>query len=194
MKQTAREYILALVRRSWLPAAIIAVAIALDQWTKHLAVVHLKGISTLPLWEGVFHLTYRTNTGAAWSIFSAPDQRWIYMTISTVGILAMLACILFWRDLSSLCRIGLAMMAGGGIGNMIDRVGQGYVVDMLDFCYINYPVFNVADCFVCVGAGVLVLAFILEWRDELRAARAKGAAPDTQVADTPDAPETEDKA
>lgn len=175
MKQTALDYMRALLRRAWLPAVIIAVAIALDQWTKRLAVIHLMNIKTLPIWEGVFHLTYRTNTGAAWSIFSAPDQRWIYMTISTVGILAMLGCILFWRDLSSLSRVGLAMMAGGGIGNMIDRIVNGYVVDMLDFCVINYPVFNIADCFVCVGAGVLVLAFILEWRDELRAAKAAKA-------------------
>ena len=184
MKQTTREYILALLRRSRMPALIIAVAVALDQLTKHLAVLHLKGIATLPIWEGVFHLTYRTNTGAAWSIFSAPDQRWIYMTISTLGILAMLGCILFWRDLSTLSRVGLAMMAGGGIGNMIDRIANGFVVDMLDFCLINYPVFNIADCFVCIGAGVLVLAFLLEWRDELRTAKAKKEA--ALVADSGD--------
>lgn len=175
MKESSRKYLSDLFGRLWLPALIIAVAVALDQLTKYLAVLHLKGIATLPLWEGVFHLTYRTNTGAAWSIFSAPDQRWIYMTISTVGILAMLLCIALWRDLSPLTRVGLAMMAGGGIGNMIDRIANGFVVDMLDFCLINYPVFNIADCFICVGAGVIVLAFILEWVAE---ARAKKAAPE----------------
>lgn len=177
MKESTRKYFSDLFGRLWLPAVIVAVAIALDQLTKHLAVIHLKGIATLPLWEGVFHLTYRTNTGAAWSIFSAPDQRWIYMTISTVGILAMLACLLFWRELSPLTRVGLAMMAGGGIGNMIDRIARGFVVDMLDFCLINYPVFNIADTFICVGAGVIVLAFILEWAAEARAKKTKEQEP-----------------
>lgn len=174
-----KEALLPLLYRHGIPFAIIALAVLLDQLTKHLTVLYLKPIPTLPLWEGVFHLTYRTNTGAAWSIFSAPDQRWIYMTVSIVGILAMLAFLAFVRDLSPLFRIGLAMMAGGGIGNMIDRVANGFVVDMLDFCLINFPVFNVADCFVCVGAGVLVLAFLLDWIHEARAAKA--AKEDTDV-------------
>ena len=174
MKRTAaKEYIFTLARRLWLPLLIIGGAIGLDQLTKHLAVLHLKPIPTLPLWEGVFHLTYRTNTGGAWSILSSPDQRWILLTVSILGILGILACIAFWRDLSRLSCIGLAMMAGGGIGNMIDRLSNGFVVDMLDFCLINYPVFNVADCFICIGAGVLILAFALEWIAEGKAARAK---------------------
>lgn len=167
-RNALKEYIRTLFSRLWLPVLIIAAAVGLDQLTKHLAVVHLKGIPTLPLWEGVFHLTYATNTGGAWSILSAPDQRWILLTVSILGILAMLVCIAVLRDLSTLSRIGLAMMAGGGIGNMIDRLVNGFVVDMLDFCLINYPVFNIADCFVCVGAGVLILAFILEWIAEAK--------------------------
>ena len=70
-------------------------------------------------------------------------------------------------------RAGLAMMAGGGIGNMIDRIANGFVVDMLDFCLINYPIFNVADCFVCIGACVIFLAFILEWIAESKAKKAE---------------------
>ena len=173
MKEGTRNYIKDLLHRLWLPGVIIAAAVILDQITKHLAVLHLKPIPTLPLWEGVFHLTYATNTGAAWSIFSAPDQRWIYMTISIVGILAMLACIIFWRELSPMTRVGLAMMAGGGIGNMIDRIANGFVVDMLDFCLINFPIFNVADCFVCIGACTIFLAFILEWIAESKAKKAE---------------------
>ena len=174
MKEGIRNHIKDLARRLWLPTLIIARAVILDQLTKYLTVLYIKPIPTLPLWEGVFHLTYAENTGAAWSIFSAPDQRWIYMTISTVGILAMLACLALWRELSPMTRVGVAMMAGGGIGNMIDRVANGFVVDMLDFCLINYPVFNIADCFVCVGAGVIFLSFILDWIAEGKAKKEGG--------------------
>ena len=167
-----KRYILDALRRLWLPVLIILAAVGLDQFTKYLAVVHLKSIPTLPLWSGVFHLTYATNTGGAWSILNAPEQRWLLLTVSIGGILIMLAAIALWRDLSPLTRAGLAMMAGGGLGNMIDRLANGFVVDMLDFCLINFPIFNVADCFVCVGAGVLILAFILEWIAEERAKKA----------------------
>ena len=167
-----KQYVLDALRRLFLPVVIILAAVGLDQLTKYLAVVHLKNITTLPLWNGVFHLTYATNTGGAWSILNAPEERWLLLTVSIGGILAMLAAIALWRDLSPLTRAGLAMMAGGGLGNMIDRLANGFVVDMLDFCLINFPIFNVADCFVCVGAGVLILAFILEWIAEERAKKA----------------------
>jgi signal peptidase II len=158
-------------RDKLLPALIIPIAILLDQLSKHLTVLYLKPIPTLPLIENVLHLTYRTNTGAAFSIFSAPDQRWIYMTASTVGILAMLAVFCFYRQLTPLMRYALAAIIGGGIGNMIDRIFLGYVVDMIDFRLINFAVFNVADSFVCVGTGVLLLALLLDWRAEERAKR-----------------------
>lgn len=172
-RSTLKEYTKLFLSRIWLPLIIIAAAVGLDQLTKHLATVHLKSIPTLPLWEGVFHLTYATNTGGAWSILSSPEQRWILLTVSTLGIIGMLVCIGFWRGLSRLSCIGLAMMVGGGVGNMIDRLVNGFVVDMLDFCLINYPIFNVADCFICIGAGVLILAFILEWIAEEKAKKAK---------------------
>ena len=67
----------------------------------------------------------------------------------------------------------VAMIISGGIGNMIDRIALGYVVDMLDFVLINFAVFNVADSFVCIGAGILILALILDLVKELKAKRAK---------------------
>ncbi len=166
-----------LFRDKLCPAILIAAAILLDQLTKHLTVLYLKPIPTLPLIENVLHLTYRTNTGAAFSIFSAPDQRWIYMTASTVGILAMLAILLLYRQLTPLMRYSLAMVIGGGIGNMIDRLSLGYVVDMIDFRLINFAVFNVADSFVCVGTGLLLLGLLLDWRTEAKAAKSEGDPP-----------------
>jgi signal peptidase II len=156
------------LRSRLLPLAIMAAAVVLDVVTKQLAILHLKPIGSVPIIKNVFHLTYRINYGAAWSIFSAPDQRWIFMTISTVAILAMLGYLLVAKLDSKLMRAGLGAIIGGGIGNMIDRISLGYVVDFLDACIINFPVFNVADCFVTVGAGVLMLALILDWRREAK--------------------------
>ena len=156
------------LRTRWLALAIIGCAVLLDQITKQLAVAHLKPIDTFPIIKDVFHLTYRTNSGAAWSIFSAPDQRWIFMTISTIAIVAMLAYLAAVRIDCRFARLGLGAIIGGGIGNMIDRVALGYVVDFFDARIINFPVFNVADCFVCVGAGLLMLSLLLDWRREVR--------------------------
>ncbi|MBQ8350788.1 MAG: signal peptidase II [Clostridia bacterium] len=169
---------LSFLRERWLPLAIMAAAVVLDIITKQLAVAYLKPIDTFPIIQDVFHLTYRINPGAAWSLFSAPDQRWIFMSVSTVAILAMLAYLFLVKIDSKLMKIGLGAIIGGGIGNMIDRISLGYVVDFLDARIINFPVFNIADCFVTIGAGMLMLALILDWRRE-----AKGGAREDNAAD-----------
>ena len=157
----------------WL--AIIAVTVALDQITKYLTILYLKPIDTQPLWEGVLHLTYVENTGAAFGMMK--DSRWIFMITSTVAILGILGYMIYriyikksrmpWME-----ALALSFIVGGGIGNMIDRTILGYVVDMIDFRLINFAVFNVADSFVCVGAGLMVLYLILEMVKESKAQKA----------------------
>ena len=85
------------------------------------------------------------------------------MLFSTVMIIAMGIYLFYPKKQSDIffC-IGAAMVVSGGIGNMIDRVALGYVVDFINVELINFAIFNVADCFVCVGAGIMVLALILE--------------------------------
>ncbi len=164
---------------TWLRAravsfSVLAAAILLDVLTKQLVITHLKPIGTYPILPGVFHFTYAENTGAAWSLFSAPDQRWIFMTISSVAILLMLGYLFAVRIDEPLVKLGLGAVIGGGIGNMIDRLTQGYVVDFLDARIISFPIFNVADCFVTVGAVLLCLGLLITWRKEDLAARQKG--------------------
>lgn len=158
------------LRERWLPLVIIAASVVLDIITKQLATLFLKPIDTLPIIKDVFHLTYRTNTGAAWSLFSAPDQRWIFMSISTVAIVAMLGYLFAVKIDSCLMKIGLGAIIGGGIGNMIDRIALGYVIDFIDCRFIDFYVFNIADSCVCVGCAMLVLAVIAE---EIREAKKK---------------------
>jgi signal peptidase II len=153
---------------------IIAVGILADQLTKLLAVVHLSEISTFPLWKGVFHLTYVENRGAAFGMLA--EHRWIFMVVSSVAILALLAWLVLSKDLRPLSVISLSMIASGGIANMIDRMRLGYVVDFFDFTLIDFAVFNVAYCFVCIGAGILALAMVLDLvREKKKTAKGEAA-------------------
>lgn len=160
----------------WL--ALIAVTVFLDQITKYLTILYLKPIDTQPLWEGVLHLTYVENTGAAFGMMK--DSRWIFMVTSTVAIIGILVY-MFYRTyvkktpLPWMEALSLSFIVGGGIGNMIDRTILGYVVDMIDFRLINFAVFNVADSFVCVGAGLMVLYLIREMVKETKAEKARKA-------------------
>ncbi len=134
---------------------MIAAAVALDQWTKYLAVTHLQPIDTLPLIENILHLTYLENRGAAFGMLA--NHRWIFMILSTLSILLLLWWLLKEKPKSKWITVAGAMIVGGGIGNMIDRVAYGYVVDFIDVRAIDFYVFNVADSFVCVGCGMILV-------------------------------------
>ena len=151
--------------------AIILGAIALDQWTKWLTVIYLDYRESFPLWKDVLHFTHERNEGAAFSMLS--DQRWVFMTFSTVAIIGLLIYLIFFRPKSKYVQITLAMIVGGGIGNMIDRVVLGYVIDFIDFTLIDFAVFNVADSFVCVGAGMMIVYLIADIVKDYKKAKTK---------------------
>lgn len=157
-------------------SAIIAVGILLDQLTKWLAVMYLKPIwpDSVPIIDGVLQLTYAENTGAAFSMLS--DAPWVFKSISTVAIVAMLIYLYGFKGGRRLQDIALAMIISGGIGNMIDRFALNYVIDFIDFCLIDFAIFNGADSFVCVGAGLLILSLILDMKDEKAREKAAKAA------------------
>lgn len=146
--------------------AVLCGTVGLDQLTKALAVKYLLPIRQYPLWEGVFHLTYVENPGAAFGMLQ--DHRWVFLIFSTVGIAAIGVYLWKDRELDFWTSSGLLLIMGGGIGNMIDRLALGYVVDFFDFTLINFAVFNVADSFVCVGAGLLALGLILSVVKEVK--------------------------
>ena len=175
----------------WL--AVIIVTVFLDQLTKYLTVLHLKPIDTLPIIEDVFHLTYVENTGAAFGMMK--DARWVFMITSTAAIIGILGYMihryyvkkekLHWAE-----ALSLSLIVGGGIGNMIDRTMLGYVVDMIDCRFINFAVFNVADSFVCIGAGLMILYLIVLTVKEIKAEKAAKLA----LAEGEEIPESADAA
>ena len=134
--------------------AIIVGSVCLDQLTKWLAVVYLQGEGSFPLWRDVLHFTFVKNRGAAFGMLA--DHRWIFMIISTIAIVGLSVYLFRFAPKSRYVQITLAMIIGGGIGNMIDRIALGYVIDFIDFTLIDFAVFNVADSFVTVGAFMLM--------------------------------------
>ena len=135
-----------------------ALVIGLDQLSKYLTDMYLSPLGTsYPLWEGVFHLTSAHNTGAAFSMLAG--ARWLFVAVTLAVLLGAVWLVVKKRQmLHPLFRFSLALIVAGAVGNnLIDRLFFGYVRDMLDFCLINFAVFNVADVAICVGAGLMLI-------------------------------------
>lgn len=138
---------------------LIAVLIlGLDIGTKILAKTFLAGEESIRLIDGVFHLTYVENRGAAFGIMQGG---WIFFIIIAVVVAFVVVWILRkYRERPPMLNLGLSFLCAGALGNTIDRVIQGYVVDFFDFTMIDFPVFNIADIFVCAGAVLLAVYFV----------------------------------
>lgn len=146
---------------------VIVLAIGSDQLSKYLVTANLKDIGTLPLIEDVFHFTYVENRGAAFGMLA--DHRWVFMVLSVLGIAALIAWLVIEKPKSLWLKLAVSLIIGGGIGNMIDRVMLGYVIDFIDCRFINFYVFNIADSCVCVGCALFMLTVIIEEVKEIRA-------------------------
>lgn len=174
-KKTPKDYIIY--------SAIIVVGIILDQLTKFLTVEFMTKGQSIPLIKGFLHLTYTTNDGMAFGAMDGADERWIFMLISTLMIIGFTVYLYLGHADNLLYGVSMSMVVSGGIGNMIDRLGFGFyvnpvtgngeVIDFIDFCGIWNAVFNGADSFVCVGAGLLMLALVLDIIKESKAEKAK---------------------
>ena len=146
-----------------------AVAVALDQITKAMTVASIPLHTRVPFFDGVFHFTYVQNTGAAFSSFLG--QQWLFALI--FAIFTVLMIYELWKNTMGFKpfeRWCLVAIWAGGLGNMIDRVRLGYVVDMIEVEFIRFPVFNVADCFITCGCVLLIAHLVLFnkefWKDE----------------------------
>ncbi len=133
---------------------IIAVVILFDQLSKYLIRVNMELNDSISLIDGIFHLTYIHNYGAAFSLFQNKTEFLILMQL--VVIVAVLVYLIKkQRKEHWVLLMSLSLIAAGGMGNLVDRAINGYVVDFLDLRI--WPIFNIADISVCVGCGLLVL-------------------------------------
>ena len=142
--------------------------VALDQFTKYLTVANIPLYADVPFIPGLLQLTYVQNTGAAFSSFEG--QQWLFALIFVVFT----GLIVYEYKKNSMGftlfeRWCIAAIYGGGLGNMIDRVRMGYVVDMIETTFMEFPVFNVADCFITCGCILMMTHQILFnkefWKD-----------------------------
>lgn len=142
--------------------ALIFLIIFLDISTKALAYKYLQDVNTYPIIENVFHLTYVENRGAAFGILE--DNRFMFISI-TILVSSVIIYYLEKKDISiKIFNLGLNLVLAGAIGNLIDRILLGYVIDFFDFRI--WPVFNIADISIVIGAGLLILS-IFKYGDTL---------------------------
>ena len=143
----------------------VAVLVAVDQWTKHLAVLYLKHAEPHVLIDGVLEFHYLENRGAAFSMLQGQQ---VFFYVLTAVFLAAALFVLFRlprvrRYLP--VRICLLILVSGAVGNLIDRILQQYVVDFIYFSIIDFPVFNVADMYVTLSVIALALLVIFRYKD-----------------------------
>ena len=152
--------------RPWVIAVLTVLLEALDQWTKYLAVLFLKDQDPFVIIDGVFELHYLENRGAAFGILQGQK---VFFLICTVLVLAVLAFYYNRMPLEKkyqpLRAVGV-LLGAGAVGNLIDRMVQSYVVDFLYFKLIDFPIFNVADCYVTAGAILLAILILFVYKDE----------------------------
>ena len=146
--------------------AIALGVVALDQISKIL-ILNFLYEGQADLIPGILRFTYVENRGMAFGMLA--DHRWVFMLLSVVGI-ALISAYMWLYVKDRLGRISLALIIGGGIGNMIDRVAYGFVVDFIDFYLFDFWVwvFNIADSAVCVGAALFALYIIIDTVKELK--------------------------
>ncbi len=136
------------------------VLVALDQFTKYLATTYLMPVGTMPFIPGVMELRYVLNDGAAFSFFAG--KTWFLVGATSIALIALAAYAFIKKPKNKLELISLTLILAGGVGNLIDRILYGVVVDFFATTFINFAVFNVADCCVVIGTGLMILYVILD--------------------------------
>ena len=141
---------------------LLVLFLFIDQITKFIVSTNLNIYEPIVVIENFFNITYAQNTGAAWSIF---EGKTIVLTIvSFVVSCAMIYWLFKNKNETKIVRFSVLLMLSGAIGNFIDRLLLGYVIDFLDFYIFGYdfPIFNIADSLLCIGVGILLLSTFFE--------------------------------
>lgn len=153
-----------------LPWGILSLLIiAIDALSKYIVSSNMNLYQSIPLIKGVFSITFVKNTGASFGVFQG--GRWFFIAITLLMMGFIVGYTIKKKEKNKLYLLSASFIVGGGIGNLIDRIITGEVVDFFDFCLINFAIFNVADCFIVVGVILMLIYCLLEEIKEKRAKR-----------------------
>jgi len=137
-----------------LSLAFIILLIVIDQLTKYLCVQFLKPVGSVDIIEGLLRFVYSENRGAAFGILQ--NQRWFFIVITIIFCFIFLYLLYFYKNHNFWSKLSGILIVAGGIGNLIDRIKVGYVVDFISVSFFP-PIFNFADCCVVIGAICLII-------------------------------------
>lgn len=139
-----------------------ALVLVADQLTKNFIVANFTLGQSYPAVEGLFEFTYIHNKGGAWGMMNT--HPWLLLSLAAIVTVICIMLLVKYKSESKLMFWALTLVLSGGIGNIIDRVFRDHhsVVDFIDVSFIDFPVFNLADCAVCIGAGLLILFFVID--------------------------------
>ena len=141
----------------------------IDQATKLAAINYLRPAGSIPLIPEIFHLTYATNAGAAFGMFQGARWFFVILTVVVLSVMAYYYVKLPHTREYAWVRFCLILICGGALGNFIDRLLKGYVVDFLHVTFIRFPIFNFADIFLVVGTFLLAIIMLFVIKDEFPA-------------------------
>ena len=139
---------------------LFAAFIAADQITKYIAVTKLMPLETIPVIKNVLSFTYVENFGAAFGIMQ--HKKIVLLVITFLIAAAFIIYTIKTKNKNKVYLISLCLILSGAVGNLIDRISRGYVVDMIQVLFIDFPVFNIADCCVVIGAVLLCIYVLLK--------------------------------
>ncbi len=146
---------------------LVAVALlAIDQYTKYLAIIKLKNNPAFVIFDGVLELQYLENRGSAFGMLQ--NQKFFILFVGFVFMAMILFFLFRLPQKKKFCamHILLSFIIAGGIGNMVDRIRFDYVVDFISFVLIDYPIFNVADCYIVCATIVLFILFLFVYKEK----------------------------
>ena len=156
-----------LKKKLWilLDLLIICALVALDQYTKYLAVIHLKDKQAYIIINGVLELNYLENKGAAFGMLQNQKAFFIFVAVVILSVIGYVLLKAPDKKKYRKMHLLLSLIAAGAIGNMIDRIRLNYVIDFIYFVLINFPIFNMADIYVTVSTVVLVILLLFVYTE-----------------------------
>lgn len=150
--------------KRYLALLMSAALVGIDQWLKLLAKEFLKPGETTPLIQDVLHLTYLENRGAAFGMMQ--NKKWLLVWATAAVLLILILAVMAGKIKGTFPLFSVCTIIGGGIGNLIDRVYRGYVIDYIHVKIVNFAIFNFAD--ICVTVGTAMLIFYLLFHELLK--------------------------